>query len=313
MSNIKEKILDLLEVLFPFVCGIIGLILGSWVTEQYILILGYTLIGGVLGAGLHEGIRGFIEAKKLQRQNEPSTTQEHNLKLRFYADGRFTLNSKEVELSELQLVGKTTASNGGAICVWSEEGELSAAGSDVLKELVGGVNLRIAFATDENFSNMPQPEQGDGLKPSNAMLFNSDDEFRQYVGNETEFYVYLSNLQLHFDVYASRADADKEDVGVFHIVGAVRPVASTFWFLHPRSHDDEYYQPLIEALKGQPLPTVKEGVLAFVISNKIPLEPGEFPQFEIVAPDEWTDVPKRLGKDMSVPEILDVIWPAQRQ
>lgn len=244
---------------------------------------------------------------------ELAAIQENILKLRFYSDDRFTLNGKEVQLSELHQVGKTLAANGGAIWIWSEEGELTRAGSNVLRKLVGGTNLRIAFGTDENFSGMPKPEQGDGLKPSNAMLFNSDDELRQYVGNETEFYSYLNNLQLRFDMYTSRENADKEDVGIFHIVGAVRPGTSKFWFLHPRKHDDEYYQSLIGALETQPLPVVKEGVLAFVISNKIPLETDETPQFEIVVPDEWTDVPKQLGKDMSVSEILDEIWPAKPQ
>jgi hypothetical protein len=225
--------------------------------------------------------------------DKPLSTDENTLKLRFYAHDRFTLNGKKVEVGDVHKAAKAAASNGGTVWVWAER-ELSDADVDVIKKVLDGVNLRLAFSTDEAFSSMPLPKYGDDVRPSNALVLSSKDELQQFAGNETEFYVYLSSLQLHFDLYRSgNEDADTEDAGIFHIVGAVRPNASKFWFLHPRVHDDEYYRPLVESLEKQPLPTVKGGVLAFLISNKRPLNLGERPQFEVVAPEEWTDVPRR--------------------
>ena len=71
MSNPKEKFLDLLEEALPAVFGILGLILGFLITEQVLLIFGCALIGVVIGGGLQGGIRGFIEAKDTQWQDEP--------------------------------------------------------------------------------------------------------------------------------------------------------------------------------------------------------------------------------------------------
>ncbi len=236
--------------------------------------------------------------------SELSRSHENILKLRFYTDGRFTLNGGEIELTALPGAAKAAASNGGAVWVWADDGASVVHVNDVVGQIVDGANLTFAFCANEDFSGMPFPKYG--IKPSNAMLYHSNDEFQKCVGNATEFYVYLGNLILHFDIFS----AGKEASGIFHIVGAVRPNASRFWFPHPGTHDDQYYRSLVDSLEHQPLPGMNEGVIAFLISIKRPLEAGESPKFDIVVPDEWKDVSRKLGKSMSVSEILDVVWPA---
>ena len=71
-----------------------------------------------------------------------------------------------------------------------------------------------------------------------------------------------------------------------------------------------FYKPLFKTLEIQPLPTVKEGVIAFAIANKRPLDATESLELVVAFPDEWTDIPDKLGRDMSISEILDVVWPA---
>jgi len=230
------------------------------------------------------------------------------LKFRFPLEGPFTVNGKALEPGELSDPIRSAASSGGAAWIWCEGGAAtdSSKFDEVMRELTR-VNLRLAFASNEDFSGIPLPEQGDAVRPSNAFIYSSDEEVRRYVGNETELFVYFSSLQLCFDSYF----ADRDDSGVFHIVGALRPDVSKMWLVRQGVQNEGNYQPLLDALEGHPVPTVKEGVLAFLISIKLPYVPGESPQFEVVAPDEWTDVPKRLGKEMSVSEILNVVWPAE--
>jgi hypothetical protein len=233
------------------------------------------------------------------------------LKIRIYDDGRLTLNGAKVSRTDLKQPLKEAAAKERAVWIYVERSDpkQDPLFCTVARELVQADKGGFWFSKRENFADLPGAATDDEVWPLDMFCY-TDAETRKYVANQKQIMTYLSKLEA--DVRWSLDD--KNAKGAFLVFVAIRPNSSKIWLLPPEDYPPDDASRLRQQLETRKTPEISGGVVAFALSVQVP-RPEASRQWpgtqwsDTPAPKEWTDVPKRLRRSMSVPEILDVIWP----
>jgi hypothetical protein len=260
----------------------------------------------VLGSG---GSRG---------QHPDATPAKGPLKIRIYDDGRLTLNGAKLSPTDLKQPLKEAAAKERSVWIYVERSDAKedavfyAVAQELAQADPGGVS-GFWFSKREDFADISGAATDDEVRPSDMFSY-TDAENRKYIANKKQLMTYLSKLEVHVQVSL----VDKNTKGAFLVFVAIRPNRSKIWLLPPEDYPPEDAPRLRRQLEERQTPEISGGVVAFALSVQVPQPkagrqwPGR--QWSYTpAPEEWTDVPKRLKRSMSVPEILDVIWPPDPQ
>ncbi|MFK8014792.1 MAG: hypothetical protein AB8G17_05090 [Gammaproteobacteria bacterium] len=247
-------------------------------------------------------VPSFAAASDTARREMPDDLSL--FKIRLYVDGRLTLNNEDMSIEQLSEPLTSAAADGAVAWIYLESPDMQELpkAEEVLKVLASA-NLPFLFSSDEDYSDV-SAEKNPDVGPTNVLLYQSQEEYEQFVGSEHETMSYLAKLEL--SLIASLAQSHE---GFFHVVVALRPGESKIWLLHPDHYTPDDFQSLVSELESQTPPTIRGGVLAFAISRQFPAVLGEQPAFEPPVPPEWAEAAKKADRESTATEILNSVWP----